>query len=406
MKEIEQKAKSGKPKLRGLTEGDMASFFDDLALTPSRTYKTTDLKQEKEITSEVIIGEGRDVRYPLLLDYPIFFDANPMASVNKSVRIALVYGASISKTPINIGEGMLAEEKSIAKKFEGNLIMQWSPLRIGVDTKAISRGRAMVITLFGANQFIAFSSNGLLEKIQGKNGLLSGEVLGPKKHSDMESAEDLNKHVELLREASGYDIPVIVKIPSSNVYENTKSALAANPDAVIVDAAMNPFSTLSSVNGTMGETLIGSIPSALKAFKENEAKKKGIKFLVSGGFRNSADIVKALALGASACGIVESATIALGCDLCGECFSGKCKKGIATKEAQLKSSFNWKVAGKKLSNYVKATKKEIEFLLDYVGVNDIKDLNTNHIRALTYDAAAITGAKLIGYDRELPMWFH
>lgn len=406
MKEIEQTAKSGKTELRGLTEEDLASFFDDLALISSKTIETTDSKDEKEITAEIIIGEGRDVRYPLLLDHPIFIDANPMAYVNKSVRIALVYGASISKTPINIGEGMLAEEKSIAKKFEGNLILQWSPLRFGVDTKAINRARAMVITLFNANQFITFPSNELLDKVQGKGGLVSGEVFGPRKHQDMDSLEDIKKHVELLREATGYDIPIMIKIPTGNVYENTKSALTANPDAVIVDASMNPFSTLSTINRNMGETLIGSIPSALKAFNENGAKKKGIKLLVSGGFRNGADIIKALALGASACGIVESATIALGCDLCGECFLGKCKKGIATKDAQLKSSFNWKIAGKKLSNYVKATKKEVEFLLDYVGVDDIKDLNTNHIRALTYDAAAITGAKLIGYDRELPMWFH
>ena len=145
---------------------------------------------------------------------------------------------------------------------------------------------------------------------------------------------------------------------------------------------------------------------AKKAFKSTKAGDKGIKLLVSGGFRNGSDVVKVMAMGADAVGIAEAAVIALGCNLCGECHTGECEKGIATKDPDLKSQFNWKTAGKALGNYLKATKKEIELLLGITGVSSIKDLNSRHIMALTYDAAAITGSRLVGYDKELPMWFH
>ena len=406
MEQVEQNAKSGETGFRGLADEDMASMWDELILSPSLSFEIVGQKEESKTEIEVIIGEGRDVKFPLLLSHPIFLDSNPMGKVNKSVRIALAYGAGITKTPINIGEGILPEESRISKKFDGDLILQWSPLRIGLDSNIIDKAKAMVIDIRRVNHPKKHTQGELLERIQGKEGLIGGEVLGPMRHLDIYSPDDIKKHVELLREATGYDPPIIVKIPPANVYEGTKAALKADADAVIIDSSLDPFSTLDSINGTYGGLLMGSIPPAVKAFKAASAQKKGVKLLVSGGFRNGADIVKALALGVDACGIVESATMAIGCNLCGECYNGNCESGIATKDQQLRTKFSWKIAGKHLANQINATKNDIELLLNYLGIQDIKNLNQKHITALTYDAAAITGVKLIGYDRELPMWFH
>ena len=403
MKEIELKARNDKPRLRGLTEEDMASKLDELALSPS---VTPDTRSSKEKNTEVIIGGGRDLRFPLLLSYPLFVDTNQFGMVNKSVRIALAYGASIAKTPINLCEGILPEEKRMAKKVKGDFILQWSPFRIGIGIKTLAKGKGIVIDLGGTQHPNTVLLNELLDRMQGKGGLVGGEALGPRRHLDISSSKDIKKHVELLREATGYNIPIMVKIPPWEVYENTKSALEAEADAVIIDTSADPFSTPASINRTFTWPLIGPIPPAMKAFKAANARKKGIKLLVSGGFRNGADIVKVLALGADAVGIVETASIAIGCDLCGECYKGECKKGIATRNPQLKSNFDWKIAGKRLANYIKATKREIELLLEFIGVDGVQDLSSRHVMALTYDAAAITGVKLVGYDRELPMWFH
>ncbi len=406
MKEIEEKAQSGILNLRGLAEEDMASILDELAITPITFNDLLDTKEDKESTTEVIIGEGRDVKFPLVLSHSIFVDTNHMTSANKSIRIALAYGAGMTNTPINIGEGILPEEKKITSKFKGDLLLQISPLRIGIDTKTIGNGKGIVIDLFPRFQSGIYSKEELIDRAQGKGGLIGGGVFGPERHLDIDSAESLKKHVELIREVTEYNLPVLIKIPIGAVYEDTKFALESDADAVIIDTSIKPFSTLASTNGNFGASLLGSIPPAQKAFKGVNAHQKGIKLLVSGGFRNGADILKVLALGVDAVGLVESATVALGCDLCGECYRGKCDKGIATKDPRLKSRFKWKNAGKWLANYINTTKKEIELLLKSTGVQDLKNLSSSNIEALTYDAAAITGVKLIGYDRELPMWFH
>ncbi len=406
LEKIQQKAKSGEPGRRGLSEEDMASILDEIAIAPSTTQDTKGSKEKTKIDTEVMIGEGRDVRFPLLLSHPLFVDSSEMGKVNKHVKISLTYGASIAKTPINIGEGLLADETKIANKFKGNYILSWSPIRIGIDRNSLGKVKAVVIDMSGAYLSRWYPTNQLLDRVQGKGGLASAYVLGPKRHLDIETKDDLKNHVGMLREATGYKIPIMVKISTGAVYERTKSALEANADAVIVDTSMDPFSTPSCITGTFGAMLIGSIPPAVKAFKAMNAQKKGVKLLVSGGFRNGNDVVKAMAMGVDAVGIVESAAVALGCNLCGKCYTGECEKGIATKDSDLKAKFKWKIAGKRLANHLKATRKEIEMIMDVAGVASVKDLSSKHIVALTYETAAITGIRLTGYDRELPMWFH
>jgi glutamate synthase domain-containing protein 2 len=301
---------------------------------------------------------------------------------------------------------MYPEEEKVAKKFNENFIMQWTPQRMGNDIDTISKAKAIIINLSVPFHRSMYSLDEFLDIVDEKGGLIAAETFGHQPHLDLETASDLKKHVELLREATDYKFPIMVKIPSENVYGTTKAALSSDCDAVIIDTSINPYSTLSIMNGDYGTTTVASVPPALKAFRELKAQKKGIKLLVTGGFRNGADILKMIALGVDGVGISESASVAIGCNLCGECFELQCEKGIVTRDEALKAKFKWKGAGKQLANFISAIKLEMEVLLDYIGVSSLKEVNERHIMALTYDSAAISGVKLIGYDRELPMWFH
>jgi hypothetical protein len=405
LEDIEEKAKTGEAGLRGLTEEDLASLFDELALVPSGFSDQAGSAGRGELDTEVIIGEGRDVESPLLLDHPLLVSPGQMGAVNKLVRIASAYGASLAKTPVILGEGLHPEEKKIAAKFNGRFILLWSPFRLGAPVKILRQAAAVVLDLGTQGLGAYYSQNELLDRIRGMDGLLVPSAFGPRSHLDMDNKEDMATQLGLLREATKYRVPIIVKLGSTAIYETTKMALSAKCDAVLVDASISPFSTPSSVTSTFGATLMGSIPPATKAFRTEKAHKKGIKLIVSGGYRNGADVVKALALGIDCAGISEAALVAQGCVLCGECHLGKCNVGMATKDKELKSIFDWKTAGKNLGNYIKALQSEIEMLVDYAGVGNIRDLNENHVSALTYDTAAICGINLIGYDKELPMWF-
>ena len=64
------------------------------------------------------------------------------------------------------------------------------------------------------------------------------------------------------------------------------------------------------------------------AVVDNRLREEGIRqqasLVVAGGIRHSADIIKAIALGADAVYIASAALVALGCHMCQMCFTGKC----------------------------------------------------------------------------------
>jgi hypothetical protein len=60
--------------------------------------------------------------------------------------------------------------------------------------------------------------------------------------------------------------------------------------------------------------------------------------------------------------------------------------------------------GEQLSNFIKATAEEIKILTMLSGHNRTIDLSTEDLRAMDLNTAALTGLKLAGYERPLPMW--
>jgi len=109
----------------------------------------------------------------------------------------------------------------------------------------------------------------------------------------------------------------------------------------------------------------------------DEGIRNRASIVAAGGIRCSADVVKAIALGADACYFATGALLAVGCTLCGKCYTGKCPWGIATNDAKLAKRQNPDVAAKKMINLVHAWGHEIEEMLGGMGLNSIESLRGN-----------------------------
>ena len=62
------------------------------------------------------------------------------------------------------------------------------------------------------------------------------------------------------------------------------------------------------------------------------------------------------------------------------------------------------IAGEQLANFITATAEEIKILTMLSGHNRTMELSTEDLRAMDLNTAALTGLKMAGYDRPLPMW--
>ncbi len=61
-------------------------------------------------------------------------------------------------------------------------------------------------------------------------------------------------------------------------------------------------------------------------------------------------------------------------------------------------------AGERLANFIHATAEEIKILTMLTGNRRTVDLSTEDLRAMDLNTAALTGLKLAGFERPLPMW--
>jgi len=123
------------------------------------------------------------------------------------------------------------------------------------------------------------------------------------------------------------------------------------------------------------ELALASVDQRLR----DEGIRDNVSVVAAGSIRNSADVVKAIALGADAVYIGTAAVLALGCHLCRTCQTGKCNWGIATQNPQLVKRLNPNLGYKRLVNLLTAWEHEIKEIMGGMGINSIESLKGNRL---------------------------
>jgi glutamate synthase domain-containing protein 2 len=387
--------------------------LDSLSICPAQLSGRLPADIFEGIETDVVIGE-KTAGSPLTLMAPFFVPGSPYGEIGRNARLAFAYGTALGGVAFGTGEGgVLPEETEICRQFHGRSLVSWGPARHGVTLDFLRSGDAVVIEAFGHGRGCS-AGVWRRERTTEAQAKLWGmppdrDWVIPPAHLDLEFPEDLRQHVGLLRELTDHRVPIIVKLGASRVHQEVKAAVESGADAVWVEALESPlYGAPDVLVEHAGLPLLSVFGPARRAFEETGAGEKGTRLLVSGGISDGAEVFKALALGADAVGLPEAARVAIGCTEGGggSCHTGKCPAGIATTDARLEAKLDWKSAGQALANYLVALNDEVKLLTASAGHTAIHGITSEDLRALTYDAASLTGVKLAGYDRVLPMWMH
>lgn len=416
--EIHYKAQTGKYLLRGYGTMRPLPHFDDLVIVPAQLYPPTPKdKYREKCNVEVVIGEGK-VSKPLRLKIPIMFAAMSYGAISREAKIALATAAAKLGTAVCTGEGgSFPEEYYLThgykneedfmngkKTYEpgGYLIVQWASGRWGVSVDYLQRSDAIEIKI-GQGAKPGMGGHLLGEKVTEEVAKIRGipvgtDCLSPSRHYDIQDVEkDLKKQIDVLRDITNYEKPVIVKLGPGRIYKDVKIAAEAGADAIAIDGLQGGTGASPEiVIQHAGIPTIGCIPPAVRAL-EDLGLRKEVKLIVMGGIRNGADIVKAIALGADCVAIASAALIAMGCRVCAQCMKGKCPYGITSQAPELRKRLQPQRAAERLVNFLKALTEEVKMLTMLSGHDDIRQLSREDLRALDVNVAAITGVKLVGY---------
>mgnify|MGYP000029318217 CR=1 FL=1 len=315
----------------------------------------------------------------LKLEVPIMFSAMSYGSISLNACKSLAKAAQMMGTFFNTGEGGLHKD---LRQYGANMIVQCASGRFGVDMEYLNAGAAIEIKIGqGAKPGIGGHLPGekVTEPISETRMIPVGtDAISPAPHHDIYSIEDLRQLIYALKEATRYEKPVGVKISAvHNVAPIASGIVRAGADFVVIDGIRGGTgATPKVIRDNVG------IPIELAiAVVDQRLRDEGIRHLasivVAGGIRNSADVIKAIALGADAVYIGTAALVSLGCHLCQKCYTGKCNWGIATQDPKLVKRLNPEIGARRAANLLRAWALEIKEMLGGMGINAIESLRGN-----------------------------
>jgi len=318
------------------------------------------------------------------LDVPIIFSGMSYGSVSLNTHRALAVAAQKLGTVMNTGEGGLHEE---LYPYADNIIVQCASGRFGVHSKYLNAGVAVEIKVGqGAKPGIGGHLPGekIGREVSGTRMIPVGtDALSPAPHHDIYSIEDLRQLIYAIKEATGYK-PVSVKIATVHNVAAIASGIArAGADIIYLDG----FRGGTGASPAVIRDHVGIPLEIALAVVDRQLREEGIRNWVSiiaaGGIRSSADVAKAIALGADAVGIGTAALIALGCRLCQKCYTGNCSWGIATQRPELTGRLDVDWGAERLVNLVNSWSLELKEVLGALGINAVESLRGNRERLRT-----------------------
>ncbi len=283
--------------------------WDDIQLLPAQ-LATKPLFDEQPVDTSVVIGPR--AKKPLQLAIPLFVSDMSFGALSREAKIALAKGAELSGTGICSGEGgMLPAEQEANSRY----FLELASAQFGFSWDKVQRVQAFH---FKGGQGAKTGTGGHLpgEKVSAEiaavRGLQPGEAaISPATFKNLRTTSDFRAFADEVREKTG-GIPVGFKIAASHIEADIDFALEASADYLILDGrggatGAAPLILRDHIN-------VPTIPALARARRHlDQLGIQDVSLIITGGLRVPADFAKAMAMGADAIAVSNSALQAIGC---------------------------------------------------------------------------------------------
>ncbi|WP_339669594.1 FMN-binding glutamate synthase family protein [Dasania marina] len=412
MNEIRRAAETGIYDIRGFGAKRKVPHFDDLLFLGASMSRYPLEGYREACNTKVTLGT-RFAKKPIEIDTPVTIAGMSFGALSANAKEALGRGASAVGTSTTTGDGgMTPEERGQSSK----LVYQYLPSRYGMNPDDLRKADAIELVL---GQGAKPGGGGMLlgqkitDRVAKMRTLPKGvDQRSACRHPDWSGPDDLVIKIQELREITDWQVPIYIKIGATRTYYDTKLAVKAGADVIVVDGMQGGTAATQEVFiEHVGIPTLAAIPQAVKALQEMGMHRK-VQLIVSGGIRNGADVAKCMALGADAVAIGTAALIALGCNdpkydeefkkigsaagFYDDYHEGKDPAGISTQDPELSKRLDPVEGGRRLANYLRVLTLEAQTLARACGKNDLRNLEPEDLVALTVESAAMAGVPLAG----------
>jgi glutamate synthase domain-containing protein 2 len=388
--DIHVKSVIGRYRIRGYGATRPLPHLSDIAFKHDVAPASSDAGLVERIAMATEIG-GRNGGKPIKLSMPVMIAPMSYGALSKSAKLALAIASRLSGISENTGEGGMSNEQ---REAAAQLIYQCLSGRLGWSIHDMQRADGLEIYISqGAKPGLGgqLMAKKVTPEIARIRGIPAGiDLRSPSRHPDVLGADDLVIKVEEFREATGYRIPVSVKLGAGRVRDDIKIAFKDGFDFVELDGLQGSTGAAGNeVLEFVGIPTLSAIQEAMDALAEVGGVEE-MPVVLMGGIKDGIDAAKAIALGAKAVAMGTSAIIAGGCIACLQCHVGQCVVGIATQDPEHEKRYNVPVEAQNIHRFLECVRWQLAAVVEGLGHDRVDQLSRDDLVALTPEAAAIT----------------
>ncbi len=388
---IAERAKHGVPVREMYGSTRKLPTFEELMFVPAMIDVLP--VSPNTVNTEVVIG--KNTSKPVKISTPIMLSAMAFGlSVNRRTKICWGKASAAADTACNSGDtGFYPEERKYARYY----IVQLNRARYGNSEEEIEQADAVEIR-FGQGAMGALSGTvddaDVDKELAKQLGVRPGKSsTRPMLHPEIDQGKTLKDIVQNVRNINP-DIPVGVKVAAGNIEKDLDAVINAGCDFVTIDGggggtANSPEVTINN----LGVPLVYAVGRAHRHLV-SRGERGNIDLIVTGGLRDAGDCLKAMALGANAVYLGESALIAMSYSQWDRVPPGTAPSEMFLSFGDHEELLDIEEGTKALANFIKASTSEIAMLTGLVGKNDIKKVSIDDMIALTEHMSNATGARL------------
>ncbi len=373
---------------------DQLPTWDDIQLLTAQ-LDTPPLLDEDEVGTEVIIGPN--AKKPLKLNIPLFVSDMSFGALSQTAKVALARGAELAGTGICSGEGgMLPEEQAENSRY----LYELASARFGFSWDKLDRVQAFH---FKGGQGAKTGTGGHLpgNKVKGKiaevRELNAGEAaVSPPRFPEWTEISQIKEFADEVRERTG-GIPIGYKLSAQHIEKDIDAALAVGVDYIILDGRGGGTGAAPVI--FRDNISVPTIPALARARRHLDSLgRKDISLVITGGLRKPADFVKAMAMGADAIAVSNSAMQAIGCIAMRACHTNNCPVGIATQKPHLENRLLADSSAAQLRNFFEASVELMQVMARACGHSHLSEFNTDDLTTWKLDMSKISGVAFGGVN--------
>lgn len=369
--------------------------WDDIQILPAQMAQKP-LLDDVAVKTKVIIGPR--AKKPLELSIPLFVSDMSFGALSEEAKIALAKGAELAGTGICSGEGgMLPEEQAANSRY----FYELASAQFGYSEDLLKNVQAFH---FKGGQAAKTGTGGHLpgnkvtQKIAAVRGLEPGQsAISPATFSDLTTAEDYRTMAERVREITG-GIPIGFKLSANRIEADIAFALKASADYIILDGRGGGTGAAPAL--FRDHISVPTLAALGRARRYLDAHAPDVTLIITGGLRVPPDFIKALALGADAIAVSNSAIQAIGCVGARMCNTNNCPSGIATQKPELRARLKVDEAALRLARFFDASTQLIQVMARACGHDDLNQFNINDVTSWKKDVAELAGISFAGFSQE------